>query len=173
VEPRTNATRNRERRKNQIYGPLCSDGGHRHMVRGGHGLPKVSPGPAMPDPSTSCGRATPEKALRLFQGWPACRVGGLRPSSTPFGHPTPYAYDGGLLLREGGLRDSCSDQFFPELHLLDYGASTKTCGTCQTMTMFYLISLHASTRLKPVDCRICGRMCLLLLLIDIRYCLLL
>jgi hypothetical protein len=29
------------------------------MARGGHGLPKVSPGPAMPDPFTPCGRATP------------------------------------------------------------------------------------------------------------------
>jgi hypothetical protein len=25
---------------------------HGRMARGGHGLPKVSPGPAMPDPST-------------------------------------------------------------------------------------------------------------------------
>jgi hypothetical protein len=26
-----------------------------------------------------------------FQEWPACRLGNLRPSLTPFGHPTPYA----------------------------------------------------------------------------------
>ena len=52
------------------------------MARGGHGLPKVSPGPAMPDPSTPCGRATPETALRPFQGRVAHRAGGLRPSFT-------------------------------------------------------------------------------------------
>jgi hypothetical protein len=36
--------------------------GHRHMARGGHGLPKVLSGPAMPEPSMPCGRATPETA---------------------------------------------------------------------------------------------------------------
>jgi hypothetical protein len=56
---------------------------HRRMERGGHGLPKVSLGPAMPDPSMPCWRATPETALRPFQGWPARRTGGLRLSSTP------------------------------------------------------------------------------------------
>jgi hypothetical protein len=30
------------------------------MARGGHGLPKVSPGPAMPYPSTPCGWSTTE-----------------------------------------------------------------------------------------------------------------
>jgi hypothetical protein len=53
------------------------------MARGGHGLPKVLPGPAMPHPFTPCGRATPETALRLFQGWLAHRAGRLRLSSTP------------------------------------------------------------------------------------------
>jgi hypothetical protein len=48
-------------------------------VRGGHGLPKVSLVPVLPNP---CGRATPETALQPFQGWPTCRVGGLQPSST-------------------------------------------------------------------------------------------
>jgi hypothetical protein len=37
----------------------------------------------MTNPSTPCGRVTPETALRLFQGWPAHRAGGVRPSSTP------------------------------------------------------------------------------------------
>jgi hypothetical protein len=55
---------------------------HRRMGRGGHGLPKVSHGPAMPNPSTLCERATPETALRPFLGWPAHRAGGLRPSSS-------------------------------------------------------------------------------------------
>jgi hypothetical protein len=32
--------------------------------RGIHGLPKVSPQPAMPDPYTPCGRATPQTAVR-------------------------------------------------------------------------------------------------------------
>jgi hypothetical protein len=54
---------------------------HGRMARGGHGLPKVSLGPAMPYPSTPC-------------GWPTYRAGGLRLTSDfyPFGHPTPYAY---------------------------------------------------------------------------------
>jgi hypothetical protein len=43
------------------------------MERGGHGLPKVSPGPALPDPSKP-------------GGWPAVVF-------YPLGHPTPYAYD--------------------------------------------------------------------------------
>jgi hypothetical protein len=34
----------------------------------GDGLPKVSPGLSMPNPSTPCGRATPEMALQLFFG---------------------------------------------------------------------------------------------------------
>jgi hypothetical protein len=51
------------------------------MARGSHGLPIVSPGPAMPDPFMPCGWATPEMALWTFQGWPACRAVGLQPSS--------------------------------------------------------------------------------------------
>jgi hypothetical protein len=50
---------------------------HGRMTRSGHGFPKVSPGPAMPYPSTPCRRATFEATLWLFH---------------PFGHPTPYAY---------------------------------------------------------------------------------
>jgi hypothetical protein len=49
--------------------------GHRRMARGGHGLPKVSPGLTMPNPYTPCRRATPETALCPFQGWPAHRDG--------------------------------------------------------------------------------------------------
>jgi hypothetical protein len=41
---------------------------HGLMVRGGHGLCKVSPWPAMPYPSTPCEHATPETAVRPFQG---------------------------------------------------------------------------------------------------------
>jgi hypothetical protein len=32
------------------------------MGRGIHGIPKVSPGPAMPDNYTPCGQATPQTA---------------------------------------------------------------------------------------------------------------
>jgi hypothetical protein len=52
-------------------------GGKKHgrMARGSHGLPKVSPGPAMHNTSTPCWWAIPETALWLFQGWPARRAG--------------------------------------------------------------------------------------------------
>jgi hypothetical protein len=53
------------------------------MVKGIHILPRVSPGPALPDPSMPCRRVTAETALWPFQGWPARRADGLRPSSTP------------------------------------------------------------------------------------------
>jgi hypothetical protein len=36
------------------------------MARGGHGLLKVSQGPAMPYPSIPCGRANPETSLLLW-----------------------------------------------------------------------------------------------------------
>jgi hypothetical protein len=49
-----------------------------HMAKGIHGLPKVSPGPAMPDPS---GVARPQGR------WPA-------PIFYPLGYPTPYGPDG-------------------------------------------------------------------------------
>jgi hypothetical protein len=54
------------------------------MARAIHGLPKVSPGPALPYPSTSCRLATPETALKLSLRWPTRRVGGLRAPCTPF-----------------------------------------------------------------------------------------
>jgi hypothetical protein len=54
-----------------------------HVARGGHGVPKVLIGPAMPYPSTPCRQATPETALRPFQRWPTHRAGGLWPYSTP------------------------------------------------------------------------------------------
>jgi hypothetical protein len=57
------------------------------MAKGIHGLPKVSSGPALPNPSTPCGRATPETALRPFRRWPAHRAGGLWLSATPLDTP--------------------------------------------------------------------------------------
>jgi hypothetical protein len=56
---------------------------HGRIVMGGHGLLKLSLGPAMPYPSTPCRRAT----SWLFEGWPACRAGDLRPSSNPLNTP--------------------------------------------------------------------------------------
>jgi hypothetical protein len=44
---------------------------HGRMGRGSHGLPKVTPQPALPDLSMP------------FRGWPARRSGGLQPSSIP------------------------------------------------------------------------------------------
>jgi hypothetical protein len=58
--------------------------GHGRMSRGGHGLRKVSPGLAMPYPSTPCGQATPE-TRKPFLRWPAAVYHFS-------GHPTPYAY---------------------------------------------------------------------------------
>jgi hypothetical protein len=67
----------------QVVGPM----GVSHMARGGHGLPKVLLGPAMPYLSTLCGFATPETAFRAFQGWSARRVGNLRSSLIPLDTP--------------------------------------------------------------------------------------
>jgi hypothetical protein len=50
----------------------------------------------MPDPYTPCGRATPQKALRLFGGWLARRAGGLRPSSSPLDTPSLAWPDRGI-----------------------------------------------------------------------------
>jgi hypothetical protein len=55
------------------------------MARGIHGLPKVSPGPALPFYSL---RATPEAALKLFLSWPTRRAGGLQVSCTPLDTPS-------------------------------------------------------------------------------------
>jgi hypothetical protein len=62
------------------------------MARGGHGLPKVSSWPAMPYSSTPCGLVTPETVV----SWVSRLQGGLRPVAVfyPFGHPTPYTYEG-------------------------------------------------------------------------------
>jgi hypothetical protein len=63
------------------------EGSHGRMARGGHGLPKVATGPAMPNSFMTWGRATIETALQPFQGRPAAIF-------YPFRHPTPYAYEG-------------------------------------------------------------------------------
>jgi hypothetical protein len=58
---------------------------HGRVARGG--LPKVSPGPAMPHPSMPCSWASPESTMWLFQGWPARRAGNLQLSSSPLVTP--------------------------------------------------------------------------------------
>jgi hypothetical protein len=62
---------------------------HGRMARASHGLPKVSPRPSMPNPSTPCGQATLGMALHPFQGWPTHRAGNLQPSSTLLDTPCP------------------------------------------------------------------------------------
>jgi hypothetical protein len=57
------------------------------MARGIHRLPKVSPGPAMPDLSTPCGWDTTKTALWPFLWWPTHRASGLWLSSTPLDTP--------------------------------------------------------------------------------------
>jgi hypothetical protein len=61
------------------------------MARGGHGLPKVSPGSAMPYPSTPAGRATPKTALGPMAVSGVASPQGGRPAGVfyPFSHPTP------------------------------------------------------------------------------------
>jgi hypothetical protein len=70
------------------------------MAKGSHGLPKVSPGPTMTYSSMPCGQATREMTKKLFQEWPAHRVGGLQRSSTLLDTPrrTP------MVEGESGLR---------------------------------------------------------------------
>jgi hypothetical protein len=62
------------------------------MARGGQtgqGIHKVSPGPAMTDPSTPCGRATAETAVSKV-----ARPQGGRPAAVFYaiGYQMPYAY---------------------------------------------------------------------------------
>jgi hypothetical protein len=59
------------------------------MARGGHGLPEVPLGPAMPNPSMPCRRATIQTTVSEV-----ARSQGGRPGAVfnPFGYPMPYAY---------------------------------------------------------------------------------
>jgi hypothetical protein len=79
------------------------------MARSGRGLSKVSPGPAMPYPSTPCGPGTPEKALRPFQWWAHPPSGRPAGRLYPIGHPTPYAF--------GPCQDACFGIFHESLLL--------------------------------------------------------
>jgi hypothetical protein len=55
------------------------------VARGGHGIPKVSPEPAMPNPSTTCGQLTISGVAGPQGSWPAA-------VSYNLGRPTPFAY---------------------------------------------------------------------------------
>jgi hypothetical protein len=59
------------------------------MARGGHGFPKVSPGPAMPYAYTPFRQATPEMAFSGV-GRPQARQSAA--VFYTFGYPRPYAY---------------------------------------------------------------------------------
>jgi hypothetical protein len=64
---------------------MCGADRHGHMARGGHGLYKVSPGPAMPDPSKPAGNPLLKQPYGHFTGGPQ---GGQRVADLyPFGHP--------------------------------------------------------------------------------------
>jgi hypothetical protein len=60
------------------------------MARGGHGLPKVSPGPPCPTLPRPAGRPPLKRLYGRFRGGPPTgRVAHGR--LYPFGHPAPYA----------------------------------------------------------------------------------
>jgi hypothetical protein len=83
---------------------------HGCTASGGHELPKVSIGPAMPDPSMPKVRKRRPKMIKTenvllnqiayksrrylqpFLGWRTRRAGWPTAVFYPFGHPTPYAY---------------------------------------------------------------------------------
>jgi hypothetical protein len=62
------------------------------IVKGIHGLLKVSPGSALPDPSMPCGRATPKMALQPFKGWLACRRVACSRLLSPWTHHTVWGF---------------------------------------------------------------------------------
>jgi hypothetical protein len=60
---------------------------HGRMARGGHELPKVSPGPAIPYPSTHCSRVILETPYGCFMGGPPLRAGNLLSTFTTLDTP--------------------------------------------------------------------------------------
>jgi hypothetical protein len=84
--------------------PFC----HGRRSMGGHGLPKVSTGPAMPYPSPPCGRATPDTALRQFQGKPTHRAAAC-------GHLLPLRISHAVRLWPSPF---CPTADFPDIHFL-------------------------------------------------------
>jgi hypothetical protein len=74
---------------------------HGRMARGGHGLPKLSLWPAMPNPSTPC-------ALRPPAGRAACgRLLLLCQRGKGFGNPEPYTFE---------THDNCEKEKRPAAH---------------------------------------------------------
>jgi hypothetical protein len=69
---------------------------------------KYCKGPPCPTPlrPAGCGRAIPVTALQPFQGWPACRAGGVGPSFYPLGYPTSFASGTSLLKALGIIHQS-------------------------------------------------------------------
>jgi hypothetical protein len=95
----------------RVYLAAARGGALGRRVRSGHGLPKVLPRPAMLDPSTPCGRAT---------GWPTCRAGDLRLSSTLSDTPRRTPMVARLL---GKARGAVAPHFMAFLRLLIPAAS--------------------------------------------------
>jgi hypothetical protein len=118
------------------------------MARGGHGLPKVSCGPAMPKPYTPCGRATPQTALWPFGGWPTRRAGGLRPSSSPLDTPShtgPVSHHHGRTARGGhGLPKVSPRHAMPHLSM-PCGRATPA----MTLQLFQEWSVRRADGLQP------------------------
>jgi hypothetical protein len=90
--------------------PICGDRLQGRMVRGIHRLLKVSPVPAMPDPSTPCRWATLEMAITEMAVSGVAHLQGGRPAAVfyPLGYPTPYGPD--RLVRRNGASP-------PQLHV--------------------------------------------------------
>jgi hypothetical protein len=87
----------------------------RNPQASGHGLPKVSLGAAMPYLVTPC-------------GWLVCRVGSLRPSSTPLDtpHPTPLVVLKNCFCHHL-IRNPRPRSLFPIVHVTYGGFSRRPC----------------------------------------------
>jgi hypothetical protein len=93
---------------------------HGRMARDGHGLPQVSPGPAMPCLSTTRRWATPETASWAFQGWVTHRAASLRPSSTPLDTPRRTPMANSLLFKSSHSPSRSSESKFFGLDFADH-----------------------------------------------------
>jgi hypothetical protein len=89
---------------------------HRRLARGDHGLPQVLLGPAMPNPSTPCRRATSETAVGLARpqgGWPAAVF-------YPLGRPMSNAYEDAPSKSSGLFVNNCW-----HIHPIDRSTNSK------------------------------------------------
>jgi hypothetical protein len=94
----------------------------------------------MPNPYTPCGQATPQTALQPFGGWPACRAGGLWPSSSPLDTPSRT----GLLM----TIHSPSTQSWNPPSSSDFSACCPLLATSSSMIWIILS--------KPMSCTLAG-----------------